>query len=218
LHIIEDEPKYPVFYDSTRQVLSLPPIINSDTTKISMNTKNVLIEVTGTDLTKCKIVLAILSCQFSHHAKGDSQFRVEPVEVVYEGSDLGTIVSPDLSSDQFEVEMNYICKLLGIELTPEIMVASGLKMGLTHLATTDKTIKFETSCVRPDILHPCDIAEEVGIGFGFNNIPMVYPPTNTVGSFQPENKFTDLLRHELAQAGYIESLTAALVSTKENYN
>jgi phenylalanyl-tRNA synthetase beta chain len=26
------------------------------------------------------------------------------------------------------------------------------------------------------------------------------------------------LRHEIAQAGYIESLTCALVSTKENYN
>lgn len=72
--------------------------------------------------------------------------------------------------------------------------------------------------MRPDILHACDIAEEVGIGYGFNNIPMVYPQTNTVGGFIPENKFTDLLRHEIAQAGYIESLTCALVSTKENYN
>lgn len=39
-----------------------------------------------------------------------------------------------------------------------------------------------------------------------------------MGGFIPENKFTDLLRHEIAQAGYIESLTCALVSTKENYN
>ncbi len=61
MHIIEDSPVYPVFYDAKRTVLSLPPIINSDTTKISMNTKNVFIEVTGTDLTKCKIVLSILS-------------------------------------------------------------------------------------------------------------------------------------------------------------
>lgn len=70
LHIIEDFDKYPVFYDQKRQVLSLPPIINSDTTKISMNTKNVFIEVTGTELTKCKIVLAILACQFSQHCQG----------------------------------------------------------------------------------------------------------------------------------------------------
>lgn len=67
LHIIEDSPVYPVFYDAKRTVLSLPPIINSETTKISLGTKNVLIEVTGTDLTKCKIVLAILTAQFSEH-------------------------------------------------------------------------------------------------------------------------------------------------------
>lgn len=91
-------------------------------------------------------------------------------------------------------------------------------MGLKNLPTeSQKTVKFEVSAIRADILHACDIAEEIGIGYGFNNIPMVYPPTNTVGSFIPENKFTDLLRHEIAQAGYIESLTCALVSIKENY-
>ena len=93
-------------------------------------------------------------------------------------------------------------------------------MGLVPVESSDKQklVKFLVSPVRPDILHACDIAEEVGIGYGFNNIPMVYPQTNTVGGFIPENKFTDLLRHEIAQAGYIESLTCALVSTKENYN
>lgn len=67
LHIIEDKPLFPVFYDSKRTVLSLPPIINSDATKISVNTKNVFIEVTGTDLQKCKIVLNVLAAQFSQH-------------------------------------------------------------------------------------------------------------------------------------------------------
>lgn len=93
-------------------------------------------------------------------------------------------------------------------------------MGLTPVPSSDPAslVKFQVSPVRPDILHACDIAEEIGIGYGFNNIPMVYPPTNTVGAFIPENKFTDLLRHELAQAGYIESLTCALLSLKENYD
>ena len=92
-------------------------------------------------------------------------------------------------------------------------------MGLKPIESkSPECVKFEVSAVRPDILHPCDLAEEVGVGYGFNNIPKVYPPTNTVGSFIPENKFTDLLRHELAQAGYIESLTCSLLSIKENYN
>ena len=91
-------------------------------------------------------------------------------------------------------------------------------MGHTIKESNNKGIKLEVSPIRADILHACDVAEEIGIGYGFNKIPFVYPPTNTVGSFIPENKFTDLLRHEMAQAGYIESLTCALISIKENYN
>ena len=66
------------------------------------------------------------------------------------------------------------------------------------------TLKVEVPPTRSDILHPCDVVEDVGIGYGFNNIPRVFPETNTVGSYQPNNKFADLLRQELAQAGYIE--------------
>lgn len=61
LHILEGKPLYPVFYDANRQVLSLPPIINSDSTKISMATKNIFIDMTGTDLRKLEICLAILA-------------------------------------------------------------------------------------------------------------------------------------------------------------
>lgn len=220
LPIIEGQPKYPVFYDAKRTVLSLPPIINSDATKISHKTKNVFIEITGTDLTKCKICLAILAGQFSEHCQADEQFKIEPVEVVYEGPGGKTLVEPTLTLDEFEVEIKGTCKLLGIELTADQMNKAAIRMGLNPVASSNPAtlVKYQVSPVRPDILHACDIAEEIGIGYGFNNIPMIYPPTNTVGAFIPENKFTDLLRHELAQAGYIETLTCALLSLKENYN
>lgn len=117
LPIIEGQPRYPVFYDAKRTVLSLPPIINSDATKISHKTKNVFIEITGTDLTKCKICLAILASQFSEHCQGDSQFKIEPVEVVYESGQ--SLVEPSLSVEEFEVEIKATSRLLGIELNAE---------------------------------------------------------------------------------------------------
>lgn len=90
LHIIEDKPKFPVFYDAKKQVLSLPPIINSEGTKITMDTKNVLIEITGTDLKKVKICLAIIATHFSDHCVGDKTNCIEPVEVTYEGGKIPT--------------------------------------------------------------------------------------------------------------------------------
>ena len=56
---------YPVIYDSKRRVLSLPPIINGDHSKIKLSTKNVLIECTATDLTKAKVVLNTIVAMFS---------------------------------------------------------------------------------------------------------------------------------------------------------
>jgi phenylalanyl-tRNA synthetase beta chain len=43
------------------------------------------------------------------------------------------------------------------------------------------------------------------------------PKTLTVGRQQPLNKLTDLLRIEMAQAGYTEVLTHGLCSHAENY-
>ena len=77
LPILEPFEKYPVFYDQDRQVLSLPPIINSEKTKITLDTRNVFIEITGTDIQKTKICLAVLAAQFSEHCEGDWRDKVE---------------------------------------------------------------------------------------------------------------------------------------------
>jgi phenylalanyl-tRNA synthetase beta chain len=69
LHIIRDSPRYPIIYDGYGKVLSLPPIINGDHSKIKLSTKNVFIECTATDLTKAKIVLNTVVTMFSSYCK-----------------------------------------------------------------------------------------------------------------------------------------------------
>lgn len=67
LSIIKDSPVYPVILDANRTVCSLPPIINSNHSKISLKTRNVFIEVTATDRTKVEIVTNILVAMFSQY-------------------------------------------------------------------------------------------------------------------------------------------------------
>ena len=66
LPIIQHAPQYPVIYDANGVVLSLPPIINGNHSKIKLATRNVFIECTGTDLTKAKIVLNTVLTMFAH--------------------------------------------------------------------------------------------------------------------------------------------------------
>ena len=81
-----------------------------------------------------------------------------------------------------------------------------------------------------DVIHPCDIIEDAAIAYGFNNVKMTFPKTNCIAhqvkSFQfvlsicssihltqlPINKLSDQLRSSIAESGFTEALTFALVN------
>jgi phenylalanyl-tRNA synthetase beta chain len=69
LHIIRDSPVYPVLYDGQHRVMSLPPIINGDHSKIKLTTKNILIECTATEEPKARTVLNYVVAMFSEYCK-----------------------------------------------------------------------------------------------------------------------------------------------------
>lgn len=93
LPIIRDSPVYPIIYDSNGVVLSMPPIINSDHSKITLNTKNIFLEITATDLTKAKVVLDSLVTTFSVYC--GEKFTVEYVDVVSSTGD--SVKYPELA-------------------------------------------------------------------------------------------------------------------------
>ena len=119
--------------------------------------------------------------------------------------------------NEFTVEVKYLNSLLGLELDVEKIVTLAAKCGFTHKSSNEEEIKVSIPVTRYDIMHPCDVVEDIGVVYGFNNIPRILPPTNTIGRQLEINKFTELMRHELAQAGYYESLTFGLISLKETY-
>ncbi|KAJ3235549.1 hypothetical protein HDU81_000342 [Chytriomyces hyalinus] len=215
LPIIRDAPRYPVIYDSKRRVLSLPPIINSDHSKIKLTTKNVFIECTGTDLTKAKVVLNTVVTMFSEYCK--EKLTVEPVEVVQ--SDGKSVMYPDLSMRKFETDEKYINSLIGVSLPRDKMITLLGKMGVTASkgAASDKAISVQVPPTRSDILHPVDIMEDVAIAYGFNNITKTMPKASTAGAMVPINKLSDKVRRELALSGYTEVLPLILCSHDENF-
>lgn len=65
LPLIKDSPVFPLILDSNDKVCSVPPIINSDFSKISKDTKNVFIEITALTKPKALICLNTLVWSFS---------------------------------------------------------------------------------------------------------------------------------------------------------
>eukprot|EP00199_Chlamydomonas_sp_CCMP681_P001430 CAMPEP_0119113428 /NCGR_PEP_ID=MMETSP1180-20130426/43881_1 /TAXON_ID=3052 ORGANISM="Chlamydomonas cf sp, Strain CCMP681" /NCGR_SAMPLE_ID=MMETSP1180 /ASSEMBLY_ACC=CAM_ASM_000741 /LENGTH=613 /DNA_ID=CAMNT_0007101485 /DNA_START=181 /DNA_END=2022 /DNA_ORIENTATION=+ len=212
--IINGSVVFPVLYDANRVVLSLPPIINGAHSAISLQTRDVFIECTATDLTKAKVVLNTVVCMFSEYCT--QPFQVEPVEVV--DADGSKAVYPDLTNRTLEVPVSMINTNLGLQLTPSQIADLLRRMQLEVTVSADSSsLAVSVPPTRADVLHACDVVEDVAIAHGYNNIPKMIPSAYTQGRELPLNQFTELLRSECAMAGYTEVLTWALCSKAENF-
>lgn len=211
-HLLKDEPLYPILVDSQGIVMALPPLINGDHSKLTINTRNVFIDITAKDLTKAEIVLNTLVSMFSMYC--DEPFTVEQVQVITSSGK--NILYPKIETKSFETDAKYLNGIIGVELTNEEIIQNLKKMGLKSYLFGDK-IKVDAPITRTDIIHACDIAEDVAIAYGYNNITKKAATTVCNGYQQPINKLTDLIRFELATSGYVECLTMALVSKKDMF-
>jgi phenylalanyl-tRNA synthetase beta chain len=220
--IIKNSPVYPVVLDAEETVMSLPPIINGSKSKITLDTTNVFIECTATDLTKANIVLDTVVTMFSEYCA--KPFTVEPVKInfVNESGDITkSYVTPAMSQRNECADVDFVNSIIGIDITAERMIdlCNKVQLGPATLVNENGISKLQVTVppTRSDILHPVDIAEDIGIAYGYNNIVKRVPKTATVGAEQPLHALGDLLREEIARAGYIEVLSHGLCSIRDNF-
>lgn len=219
LPIIRDKPVYPVILDANGGVCSLPPIINSDKSKITLNTTNVFIEMTAVDETRLECAMNILVTMFSEYCT--EPFAIEPVKVVY--PDGTAHLTPDLASRKTSVKTSYINNGTGLGLAPDDVAALLVKMG--HGARVkqgadpnhDGEVEVDVPCTRPDVLAACDLLEDAAVAYGFDNLKRRFPDVGGVGKPLPINKLGDVVRTELALAGWVEVLSLILCSADENF-
>ncbi|KAK2630172.1 hypothetical protein QTJ16_000992 [Diplocarpon rosae] len=217
LHIIRDKPVYPVIYDSQRIVCSMPPIINGDHSKITLKTTNVLIEMTGTDRTKLEIVNNIIVSMFSQYCS--EPFAIEPVKIVSEHNG-ETRQTPDLTPRIAEAQVDYINNCCGLQESPERICQLLTKMCYSAKPSSKDNNIIEVSVppTRADVLHQCDIMEDVAIAYGFNNLPRSSPnKASTIAQPLMINKLGDIVRQETAMAGWTEVMPLILCSHDENF-
>lgn len=225
--LISNSPLYPVVYDSRRTVMSLPPIINSDFSKIEVKTRNIFIECTAIDHHRASTLVTQLVSAFSFYC--DSPFTVEQVEVVYEDASLlhsapsganvkgNSEITPALESRSFEVDVSNLRSVIGIDVDATACQTLLHKMMMSATATKPDILSVTVPPHRSDILHARDIMEDVAIAYGYDNIKMTPPTTLSHGSQTTTNKVSHLLRLELGCAGCVEMLTFSLCSRDDAF-
>jgi phenylalanyl-tRNA synthetase beta chain len=208
---------YPVVLDANRTVCSLPPIINGDHSKITLGTRNVLIEVTATDRTKAEIVTNMLVAMFSQYC--DEAFTVEPVKVVSPHNNESREV-PNVTPRSTMAEISYINACCGLNLSAEEICTLLTKMCYSAKPSRDDKdlLDINIPVTRADVLHQCDIMEDVAIAFGYNSLDRVFPSNSgTIAAPLPLNKLADIVRLEAALCGWSEVMPLILCSHDENF-
>ncbi|KAI1301845.1 Phenylalanine--tRNA ligase beta subunit [Halotydeus destructor] len=142
------------------------------------------------------------------------KFTVEPIEVISSGS---VQRYPDLKYRRETISVEKVNKLLGTNIKPGDMCKLLTRMSLKSelVSGNHPQIDVVIPPTRQDILHACDIAEDVGVAFGFNNIENTLPNAVTIGKQLTMSKITDQLRFEISRCGYTEALTFSLCSRED---
>ena len=210
---------FPLIKDANGSILSMPPLINSDLSKIDLDTKNVFIDITSSDETKALMALNVLVTLFGLYS--ETPFSFQQVKIEYEHSLAENKVTPNFDFErEMTINKKYIERLLGEGgVSDEQVVENLFKMGLpTSVVKSDlhdSLFKVHVPLHRTDVLHQCDLAEDFAIAYGYNNINVGSPQVVSIGKEDRLNKLTEQFRGEIANAGYSECMTFALCSVED---
>ncbi len=204
--IIESQKKWPLLYDSSGLVLSLPPIINSNNLgRITAETKNLFVEVTGTHLPTVDQALNIMTASLA-----DRGGRIESVSVIYPNG--STDETPDFTPEIMTTSIDDINALTGLDLGgTEVAEALG-RMGYGSRLMKTKEVQVQVPRYRVDILHPVDVMEDIAIGYGFDRIEPAMPQTMTPGKASPVTRLKNKVRDLIVGIGYQEVMNYIMSS------
>jgi phenylalanyl-tRNA synthetase beta chain len=210
-HIVKKNQLYPMLFDSEGKVLSFPPIINSnDLGKITEESHNLLVEVTGT---LHKTVLNTLNLvTLALIDRGGKAYSVTINYPEKSNYTEGTVVTPNFENKHFNLSIEDTNRLLGLKLSAKEISNLLLTAGLNVENVDGDCLTVFVPCYRVDVMHQVDIIEDVAIAYGYNNIEPTWRELPTTGRAKPDQRFIDVARELMVGLGYQETLNTTLTN------
>ena len=209
-HLIEDFDKYPLILDKDDNVLSMPPIINGELTKLKEETHNIIVDVTGTDERAVNQALNIICSSFAEVGG-----QIKSMEVRYEDK---TIKTPDLTPQEMNVHVDTANELIGgTDLTAQDIHDLLLKARFDAEIIDDNEVKAIIPAYRVDILHEVDIVENIAVQYHINDVVAELPDINTVAYENNWFKAESTIREVMIGLGFQEVMSLMLTSEEAHY-
>jgi len=218
--LVSEYERYPAIYDEIG-LFSFPPVINGRRTEVTTDSRDLLIELTGTDQWTIDHMCNIIC--YALDARGGT---IEDVEVHYPHADGpysesgAELLRPDFELNEKSVTHDAIEGMLGIELSSDDVVDLFERSGLDATYTLGEDVTYTVSVppYRVDVLHAYDLIDDVGRAYGFNELEPTYPDVGTVGGRHERTRIEDAARASLVGLGFEDLLNFHMISAEENYD
>lgn len=208
-HLLENVDKYPLIVDKNNNVLSFPPIINGSLTEVTPYTRDLFIDVTGTDLKAINYTLNIVTTALAERGG-----TIYSTTITYEDK---TYITPDLTPQKRELSVAYVNKILGTNLTNVQIIECLQKMGYHATKITENTLEVMIPAWRADILHEIDLVEDVSVGYGYDKFKTDLPKELTFGKTLPHHEAFNQLRNIMIGLGFQEVTTFTISNENDEF-
>jgi len=201
-YLLEGMEKFPVFRDANGKVLSVPPIINShDTGKITDKTRDVFIECSGFDFYVLRKCLNMIVTAFA-----DMGGEIYSMQLIYPNN---KYISPDLTPEKIKLNVNYVNRILGLDLKE-----GDIKKYLERMGYEYKNKIAYIPTYRTDVMHQIDLVEDIAIAYGYENLKEEIPNIATIGEESKFHKFKNKIADIFVGLGFIETSTYSLTNNR----
>ena len=211
-HLLATYPKAPILMDSEDVVLSMPPIINSEYTKVTSETRNIFLDITGLEKELVHDIARIVTASLIELGA-----QAESVVIEYFNGD--EVVSPDLN-DKFslEVSLEQTKNRIGVELSIKDLLEYLKRMRYSVSQLTRDAVAVRVPPYRTDIIHPVDIMEDVAIAYGYHRVAPRRVFDYTVGTPRALEEFCTVLRNVMVGLGFLETMSLMLTNRDVQFN
>jgi len=209
-HLLREHERYPLITDSRGNVLSMPPIINGELTKLTEKTERILVDVTGTDERAVQQTLNIICTSFAEAGGSIKSVTIKRPD--------GEFRAPDLSPKNMTVSVERARRLTGLELDPETVRELLMKARMDAEIVSEDEVLASIPAYRVDVLHEVDLVENIAVQYCIGRIEPELPEIATIAEEDSWNRADEFIREVMIGLGFQEVMSLMLTNEENHYS
>lgn len=207
--LIKNDGKIISYLNDDKNIFALIPIVNSEVTRVTAQTKELFVDITGISMHELEYVANMLACSFI-----DAGAKVYRCQIDYAKS---TVLSPILKDREIIVKLAKIGRTIGVKVNASDALTYVQKLGY-YGSVYGNSIILKVPPFRFDVFNEQDIIEDIAIGYGYRNINPLPILSSTAGARHALSIYNDKLSSIMVGLGMCEVMNYYLTNEVAHFD